>query len=65
MKYLIWVFQSFGFKAGITYCWDALLLKVRRKLGLSPPPVNFEALSFEDLDDIRDSMNGTSNRTLH
>lgn len=65
MKYLIWVFQSFGFRAGVTYCWDAFWLKIRRALKLSPPPVNFEELSFDDLEDTRDALNGTNNHTLH
>ena len=65
MKYLVWVFQSFGFKAGVSYCWDTCWLGVRRKLGLSPPPANFEGLSFDDLEDVRESLNGTDNRTLH
>ncbi len=65
MKYIVWVFKSFGFKAGLSYCWDASRLWVKRKLGLAPPPVNFEGLSFDDLEDVRDSMNGTSNHTLH
>lgn len=65
MKYLIWVFQSFGFRAGITYCKDALWLGIRRKLGLAPKPVNFEGLSFDDLEDVKESLNGTHNRTLH
>lgn len=65
MKYLIWVFQSFGFKAGVTYCWDAIKLGLRRKLGLAPKPVDFTGLSFDDLEDVKESLNGTSNRTLH
>ena len=65
MKYLIWVFQSFGFKAGVHYCWDMCSLWVRRKLGMAPPPVDFTGLSFDDLEDIKDSLNGTHNRTLH
>lgn len=65
MKYLVWVFQSFGFKAGVRYCWDTLWLSVRRKLGLAPPPVDYTGLSFDDLEDVRDTLDGTDKRTLH
>jgi hypothetical protein len=65
MKYLFWIYQSFGFKALITYCWDAFWLKIRRALKLSPPPVKFEGLSFDDLEAERDALNGTNKHTLH
>lgn len=65
MKDVLWVFRSFGFKLGVRYCWDALCLGVRRKLGLSPKPIDFSGLSFEDIEDMKETLNGTDNRTLH
>jgi hypothetical protein len=64
MKYLLWIFQSFGLKASVRYCWDTFWLKVRRAMGISPP-VNFKGMSSDDLEDIRDSMNGPNKRILH
>lgn len=65
MQDALWIFRSFGFKAGVRYCWGTFWLKVRRALGLAPKPIDFSELSYEDIEDMHDVLNGDDNRTLH
>lgn len=48
MKDVIWVFKSFGFKAGILFIIGAIATKTKRLLGRSKKPKKFEELSDEE-----------------
>jgi len=48
MKDALWVFKSFGFKAGVLFVLGAVGLKIRRLLGRSKKPKKFEELSDEE-----------------
>ena len=80
MKNVFWVFQSFGFRAGIRYVWDAFWLKMRRLFRLSPKPMKFEDLTdeqaekvawafglyqWEDREDLNKKWVHFENQTLH
>lgn len=48
MKDVIWVFRDFGFWAGVHYCWDAMVVRVRRLVSRPPSPKRFEDLTDEE-----------------
>lgn len=76
MKDIIWVFRSFGFRAGVTFIWDSLVRKLRRR---SAAP-SFEQLTDEearqvawafgiyrwyDREDLNSQWNAFDKHTLH
>jgi hypothetical protein len=76
MKDIVWIFRSFGFRAGITFVWDSLVRKLRRK---SSAPI-FEELNdeearqvawafgifrWQDREDLNDQWNAFDKHTLH
>ena len=81
MKDAIWVFKSFGLKAGILFVVGSVATKFKRLIGLAKKPKRFEELSDEEARQLasafgispyqgRDVMNSqfndyNHNRTLH
>jgi len=46
------VFQTFGFWAGVRYLWDTTALKIRRALGREPLPLRFEDLTDDQAEKV-------------
>lgn len=47
----LWIFKSFGFRAGIKFLWDSFLLKVKRLL-IRETPMRFEDLTDEEAEKV-------------
>ena len=80
MKDAIWVFKSFGFKAGAIYVVEASVLWVKRLLGLAKKSKRFEDLTdeearnvawafgifrWQDRQDLNEQFNKFEERVLH
>ena len=80
MKDALWVFKSFGIKAGILFMAGAVAMKFKRLFGLAKKPKRFEELSdeeakqvawafgifqWQDRQDLNEKIGNNDERTLH
>lgn len=52
MKDVIWIFKSFGFRAGLLFILGSIGTKFRRLIGRSKKPKKFEELSDEEAREV-------------
>jgi hypothetical protein len=80
MKDAIWVFKSFGFKAGVLFVVGTITTGIKRLLGRAKKPKRFEELSdeearqvawafgifqWQDRQDLNDKFGNNDERVLH
>ena len=52
MKDAIWVFKSFGFKAGVLFVLGAIAVRFKRLIGKAKKPKKFEELSDKEAREV-------------
>ena len=80
MKDAIWVFRSFGFKAGILFVVGVISTGIKRLFGRAKKPKRFEELSdeeaqqvarafgiftWQDRQDLNEKIGNNDERVLH
>lgn len=80
MKDAIWIFKSFGIKAGVLFVWGAAVLWFKRLFGRAKKPKRFEELSdeeaqqvartfgifqWQDRQDLNEKIGNNDERVLH
>ena len=80
MKDALWVFKSFGLKAGILFVTGTAATSIKRLFGLAKKPKRFEELSdeeaqqiarafgifqWQDRQELNEKIGNNDERTLH